>query len=129
MIDATARRLVRQRAGGACEYCGLKQSESPLASLQIEHIIARKHGGDDLDENLALACIGCNLAKGSNIAGLDPVTMQLTELFNPRRHVWADHFTWKKLHVVGVTAIGRTTVSVLRLNDDDRLQLRSTSQP
>jgi 5-methylcytosine-specific restriction endonuclease McrA len=64
MIDAATRRLAFARAKSACEYCGLKAEHSPLASLQIEHIVPRKHGGSDVPENLALACIDCNLAKG-----------------------------------------------------------------
>jgi 5-methylcytosine-specific restriction endonuclease McrA len=84
MIDAATRRLVRDRAGDKCEYCGLPQIRSPLAALQIEHILPRKHGGGDAPENLALACIDCNLCKGSNIAGIDPATGAMTELFHPR---------------------------------------------
>ena len=63
-----------KRARNHCEYCLLPQSLSPLASLQIEHVIPKKHGGDDALENLALACIDCNLHKGTNVAGYDPVT-------------------------------------------------------
>ena len=104
MIDAATRRLVRTRAGNVCEYCGLHQVHSPLASLQIEHIISRKHGGEDADENLALACIDCNLAKGTNIAGIDPVSRETTELFHPRRQQWDDHFQTMAARIVGKTA-------------------------
>jgi hypothetical protein len=97
---------------------------SPLAALQIEHILPRKHGGDDDADNLALACIDCNLSKGSNIAGIDPVTRATTELFHPRRQSWNTHFEWKGLQIVGRTAIGRTTVEVLRMNSDEQIQLR-----
>jgi 5-methylcytosine-specific restriction endonuclease McrA len=92
MIDAATRRLVRARAGNACEYFGLHQEHSPLASLQIEHIISRKHGGGDEPENLALACIDCNLAKGTDIAGFDPESGQITNLFHPRQQLWDEHF-------------------------------------
>ena len=94
MIDAATKRLVRQRAANRCEYCGLHQDHSPLATLQIEHINPKKHGGADDHDNLALACIDCNLAKSSNIAGRDPVTSQLTLLFHPRQDRWDDHFEW-----------------------------------
>jgi hypothetical protein len=114
MIRAATRKQVRTRAGNACEYCGLHQEHSPLASLQIEHVIPRKHGGDDDLGNLALACVDCNLSKGSNIAGLDPITGETTELFHPRRQPWGDHFRWQGVHLVGTTAIGRTTIGVLR---------------
>ena len=125
MIDTATKRLVRQRASQRCEYCGLHQDHSPLATLQIEHINPKKHGGTDDDENLALACIDCNLAKSSNIAGRDPVTSQLTLLFHPRQDRWVDHFEWDGVYVVGLTAIGRTTVYVLNMNSEFQLELRA----
>jgi hypothetical protein len=124
MITAATRRRVRARAGNACEYCGLHQKYSPLASLQIEHILPVKHGGTDQITNLAIACIDCNLSKGSNIAGIDPLTGVVTELFHPRRQKWSEHFEWRGAYIAGTTAIGRTTVQVLRMNSDEQLQLR-----
>ena len=124
MNDST-RNLVRHRAGNRCEYCGRRQSQSLLATLHIEHVLPRKHHGGDGAENLALACIDCNLHKGTNVAGYDPVTGALTELFHPRRHVWSDHFEWQGVVIVGKTAIGRTTVEVLQLNSADQLELRA----
>ena len=124
-MDAATKRLVRQRASQRCEYCGLHRDHSPLASLQIEHINPKKHGGSDDDDNLALACIDCNLAKSSNIAGRDPVTSQLTLLFHPRQDRWDEHFEMDGIHIVGLTAIGRTTVYVLNMNSDYQLELRA----
>jgi hypothetical protein len=126
-MDAATRNLVRSRAGDCCEYCGLPQQQSPLARLHVEHILPRKHGGSDHLDNLALACIDCNLHKGSNIAGYDPVTGALTELFHPRRHTWGEHFRWDGAMIVGKTAIGRTTVGVLALNSEERIELRMAS--
>src|SRR4051812_10099455 len=128
-MDAATRNLVRQRAGNRCEYCGLHQNQSPLASLQLEHIRPIKHQGTDDADNLALACIDCNLHKGTNVAGYDPLTGALTELFHPRRQVWAEHFERRGALIVGLTAVGRTTVAVLELNADDRVELRTVSQP
>lgn len=124
-MDAATKRLVRQRANDRCEYCGLHQDYSPLASLQIEHIHPQKHGGDDHIENLALACIDCNLAKSSNIAGRAPATMALTPLFNPRVDLWDEHFEWSHIDIRGTSAIGRTTVNVLNMNSDYQLELRA----
>ena len=67
MIGSQTRTKVRERARNACEYCGLHQDDSPLAALHIEHIIPRIHGGSDDLDNLALACLDCNLHKGTNI--------------------------------------------------------------
>ena len=130
-MDAATRNLVRRRAGDRCEYCGLHQFLSPLASLQVEHIRPRKHGGSDDADNLALACIDCNLHKGTNVAGYDLQTDALTELFHPRRQVWSAHFERRGaggVVIAGLTAVGRTTVAVLDLNSDDRLELRSVSE-
>ncbi len=117
---------VRKRAGNACEYCHLHQDNSPLAALHVEHIIPRIHGGEDDLDNLALACIDCNLHKGTNLTGIDPQTSLITQLFHPRRQVWADHFVWLGIYLTGRTAIGRTTIRVLKINSDDQLALRSS---
>jgi len=124
-MDAATKRLVRQRADNRCEYCGLHQDQSPLAALQIEHINPKKHGGTDDPGNLALACIDCNLAKSSNIAGRDPDTNQLTPLFDPRKDRWDEHFELQGSPIVGKTAVGRTTVKVLNMNSEDQNELRA----
>ena len=124
-MDAATRKLVRERAGNRCEYCLLPQDLSPLAALQIEHIVPRKHGGTDDQQNLALACIDCNLAKSSNIAGFDPDTSVMTALFHPRYAVWDDHFEIRGVYIVGKTAVGRTTIVVLNMNSEEQVALRS----
>ena len=123
-MDERTRRFVRQRAGHRCEYCGLNEAQSPVAKLQIEHIIPRKHGGTDDPENLALACIDCNLHKGANLTGIDPETGRVVEIFNPRTHDWSEHFAWDALFVAGLTAVGRTTIRVLEINAEDRIRAR-----
>ncbi|HAV64065.1 MAG TPA: HNH endonuclease [Verrucomicrobiales bacterium] len=123
-IDARIRRLVRERAGLRCEYCQLSEKHSPVARLQVEHIVPRKHGGVDAEGNLALACIDCNLRKGSNLTGLDPDSGNITPLFHPRRQSWTEHFRWDGVRVLGLTPEGRTTIRVLELNSPDRVQLR-----
>jgi len=95
-----------------------------VAQLQIEHIIPRKHGGGDEVHNLALACIDCNLAKSSNLAGIDPTTGQTVPLFNPRSQQWNDHFAWQATLLVGLTPTGRATIRVLNINDDERQRVR-----
>ena len=121
---ATLRRMVRERAGGRCEYCRLPQEGSVL-SFHIGHIVPRQHGGVTGGDHLALACPHCNLHKGPNLTGLDPDTGQVTELFHPRRQRWEEHFAWRGIYIVGRTATGRTTVRVLRINSEDQLGLRS----
>ena len=125
MNEATRTR-VRERAGLRCEYCHLLQNDSPLAVLHIEHIIPKAHGGNDALDNLALACIDCNLHKGTNLTGIDPQTQVVLELFHPRRHRWDDHFSWRGIYIAGKTGIGRTTIRVLGMNSEDQLGLRSS---
>ena len=117
---------MRERAGNRCEYCQLHQDDSPLAVLHIEHLIPRIHGGTDDLENLALACIDCNLHKGTNLTGIDPETNRVTPLFHPRRERWDEHFAWRGLYLVGRTDVGRVTVRVLQMNAEDQLAVRST---
>jgi len=45
-------------------------------------------------------------------------------LFNPRRQKWATHFRWDGPVLIGRTAIGRVTVTLLRINDPLRVELR-----
>jgi hypothetical protein len=104
----------------------LDEADSPLSPLHVEYILPRSHGGTDRLENLALACIDCNLHKGPNLTGIDPETRRLTELFNPRRQSWDDHFEWRGIHLFGKTVIGRTTIRVLNMNSEEQLALRST---
>ena len=123
-MEARLKKRVRERADDRCEYCQRRQETSPLIRLQIEHVLPIKHGGGDEFENLALACAECNLKKSSDLARIDPDTKALTPLFHPRQDVWSEHFAWNGLRIIGLTAIGRTTVRVLDLNAAARLQVR-----
>jgi 5-methylcytosine-specific restriction endonuclease McrA len=118
------RHKVRTRASHRCEYRGLYEVDSPLVSHRVEHVIPRKHAGTDDVDNLALACIACDLYKGPNLSGIDPVSGAVTPLFHPRRDRCSGRFQWDGLDIVGVTAVGRATVAVLRLNDPVHLRLR-----
>ncbi len=122
-IPAALRQLVAERANGRCEYC-LVRDEDVLLPHQPDHIIAEQHGGKTEAENLALACVHCNRYKGPNIASIDPVSGQLTPLFNPRTHVWSEHFALNGAYIQPRTPIGRVTVQVLKLNDPKRVQIR-----
>lgn len=113
------------RAGHRCEYCRGRQADEPFFRYQLEHVIAKQHGGTDDPSNLALACPQCNRHKGPNLAGLDPFDGVLTRLFNPREDHWDEHFAARGPLILGQTAIGRTTVRVLNMNDRDRVELRA----
>ena len=100
----------------------------PLTDVihEIDHIIAEKHRGATISDNLALACFHCNNHKGPNIAGIDPLTGMTTRLFHPRVDDWHEHFQWSSAFLEGRTAIGRTTVEVLEINLRHRVLHRQT---
>lgn len=116
-------RLVWRRAQRTCEYCQLPQEYDELP-FQIDHILARKHGGLTTAQNLALACFPCNNHKGPNIAGRDPLTERIVRLFHPRRHKWRQHFQRNGPFLEGRTPIGRSTIAVLEINLPHRVTLR-----
>lgn len=61
-MDAATRRFVRARAGSRREYCRIHEDDEPYA-FHLEHIVPKKHGGDDDRLNLAWSCQSCNLGK------------------------------------------------------------------
>ena len=54
--------------------------EISFAKHQIDHVIAEKHGGETIAENLALSCAVCNKHKGSDIATIDGETGAIVPL-------------------------------------------------
>ena len=123
-MDAETRRTVRERADDRCEYCQLRQEHAQLWRHQIEHIIPRKHRGTDDLDNLAWACVRCNLSKSSNLSGIDADTGQTVALYNPRKQIWWEHFAYEGAEIIGLTPTGRATVAVLNMNESRRFQLR-----
>jgi hypothetical protein len=122
-MDRALWELVWERAEARCEYCRMPQACDEL-TLQVDHIVARQHGGPTNPGNLGLACYACNHHKGPNLTGIDPATGRIERLFHPRRHRWGRHFRWDGPLLVGRTAIGRTTVAVLAINLPYRVALR-----
>lgn len=124
-MDEATRQLVRTRAGDRCEYCHLPQAGHE-ERFSIDHIVARKHRGEDAAENLAMCCLRCNLHKGTDLSGIDPSNNQVVPLFHPRRDNWPEHFRWNGPLIVGVTPSGRATTVTLRMNAPERLRLRQS---
>ena len=123
-MESALRRTARQRAAGRCEYCRLPQL-AVSARFHVEHVIAKQHGGDDELPNFALACPFCNRFKGPNLSAIDRNTNQLVRLYHPRNDNWNEHFAVVGLKIEGLTAMGRATVLLLEMNDDNRLEIRS----
>jgi HNH endonuclease len=124
-VPLPMRREIIERAKGYCEYCQLPASFSP-SSFNFEHIIPIiKQGLTDL-ENLAFSCGGCNAYKKDKTEAIDPLTRELSLLFNPRINLWSEHFEWNNddLQIIGSTPVGRATVQLLKVNRDGNINLR-----
>ena len=119
-ISTSLRRLVIERARDRCEYCLIHQDDTPDAH-QIDHIIAIKHNGQTVSENLAYACAECNHYKGTDFATIDPATEETVRLFNPRTQQWSEHFELRGAQIIGLTKIGEVTIGLLHLDDEARL--------
>lgn len=53
------RRNVMHRDNYTCQYCGKR------GDLTIDHVIPRSRGGKDTWDNVVVACLRCNVNKGS----------------------------------------------------------------
>jgi 5-methylcytosine-specific restriction endonuclease McrA len=124
-LTAKQKEAIARRAGGCCEYCRSQARFSP-DPFSIEHIIPRSKGGTDEDDNLALACQGCNNRKYTHIEAHDPVSGNLVSLYHPRHQRWTDHFGWNEdfTLAIGLTPTGRATVERLQLNREGVVNLR-----
>jgi hypothetical protein len=122
-IPAALRRSVEERANYCCEYCQLPSGLS-FFHHEIDHIIAEKHDGKTEAENLAYTCWRCNRHKGSDLGSFDPENDQFSFLFNPRQQTWSEHFRFDGTTILGLTAEGRTTVRLLQLNHEERMEER-----
>jgi HNH endonuclease len=126
-VSAELRRLIEDRAGGACEYC-LIHARDTYYGCQVDHVIAEKHGGLTELNNLAFACAICNRAKGSDIGSYVPGTQRLVRFFNQRTDRWEEHFRLnaRSLLIDPLTDIGAVTVQLLGFNDIERILERQT---
>ncbi|HEX4948041.1 MAG TPA: HNH endonuclease [Blastocatellia bacterium] len=122
-LPAALRKRVRQRAQFRGEYCRLKETDAFLPH-EADHVIAEKHGGLSIFENLACSCFDCNRFKGSDIASIDPISGKIVPLYNPRTQAWNRHFKISGGEIMGFTAAGRATVKLLKLNLPARVEVR-----
>jgi len=118
--------LILKRANGLCEYCKSPANISPQP-FAIEHIIPKSKNGETIEENLALSCQGCNNYKYNKTSGLDNLTGETVNLFNPRKQEWNENFKWSDdvLEMIGITSIGRVTIDELKLNRIELQNLRN----
>lgn len=116
-ISSSTKQAIFARAQGYCEYCK-SPADFTTEPFSIEHIQPLSKNGSNDFRNLALACLGCNIYKSDKTTFIDPVSLQISDLFNPRTMTWEEHFIWDErfTSMVGKTAIGRATIEALHLN-------------
>jgi hypothetical protein len=124
-MKTSLRKAVQERAKDCCEYC-LMQAIISHDPFSAEHILPTSKGGLDDLVNLAWACLGCNLFKGTTTYFFDLLTGSLVPLYNPRTEKWSEHFEWiDNFSVVkGLTPTGRATVTCLKINRIGLVNLR-----
>ena len=61
-VPGSIRYDVLRRAGGRCELCGTPHEER---ALEVDHIVPKKHGGQDDMTNYQALCWKCNANKGA----------------------------------------------------------------
>jgi len=54
-------------------------------AISVDHVLPKGVGGATAMDNLAVACLACNLAKSDRIGAVDPLTALRVPLFNPRK--------------------------------------------
>lgn len=118
-ITKELKQLVSQRADFLCEYCLISEEDS--GGCQFDHVISVKHGGETTAENLAYACLYCNLNKGTDLGSIIWRTGDLVRFFNPRREKWSEHFCLEGAMIQPLTDIGEVTARILQFNSSDRL--------
>jgi hypothetical protein len=125
VFSEVTRNLVRQRGMNCCEYCKSQDRFSPVY-FTIDHIIPLTSGGTHELDNLAYACMLCNRLKWGKTSAVDLVTNADATLFHPRLNSWTEHFQWSEdyLEIIGISPIGRATVTALQLNREKLIRYR-----
>ena len=122
-VPAALRRQVRERANRLCEYCLLHERDD-WVGFQIAHILSKKHGGHTTLSNLALACLDCNVAKGSDLGSVTRPDGNLIPFYHPRQDRWTAHFQLNGHRIVPLTETGEVTCRILGFNTRSRLLKR-----
>lgn len=110
--------------GWRCAYC-----RSPMIvviPMVVEHIVPIISAGPSVVDNLFLSCYRSNEFKWARQTAPDPSDGHIAALFHPRQQPWQEYFAWadEATAILGLTASGRATVELLRLNNDWIVQAR-----
>jgi len=112
MISEELRYLVRSRAGFACEYCGISETDSG-GELTIDHFKPKSKEGTDDQDNLVYCCLRCNLHKRD----FWPTSSAAIQLWNPRHDPFEKHFVVSETGMLeALTDEGALSLKILRLN-------------
>jgi hypothetical protein len=128
-ISEDIQNQVRQRANYLCEYCHASE-QWQYVTFTIDHVIPLTTSGADTLDNLALACFHCNRKKSGKTTAIDPQSGIEVPLFNPRQYSWSEHFIWSVdgLLIIGLTPMGRATVTALALNRERVINIRAADK-
>ncbi|RUT02572.1 HNH endonuclease [Dulcicalothrix desertica PCC 7102] len=124
-IAVELQKEVRAKFCDCCAYC--RTAEFLIATtFEFEHIRPRSAGGETNFNNICLACPSCNRYKASRQTGLDIEQGQEAALFHPQQQLWEEHFAWNEdcTEIIGITEIGRATISVLKMNRPQLIRIR-----
>jgi hypothetical protein len=103
---------VRRRAGFACEFCGVSETDSGGA-LTLDHFRPVSRGGSDDIDNLIYCCARCNAYKQAYW----PEETTALSLWNPRQEPAGTHFLeLEDGRLLPLTDVAAFTVTRLRLN-------------
>lgn len=120
-ISPSTKKAVILRANSRCEYCHIPDTDS-YYGFEVDHIISRKHGGENHLDNLAYACPDCNRYKGSDLGTYLDNMFDFVRFFHPRLDDWSVHFELQDSGlIVGKTTIGNATIRILAINHPDRI--------
>ena len=124
-MNKSLRKRIKERAQYLCEYC-LSPERFCASYYEGDHITPPSAGGTDDYENFANACGGCNNNKSNHIQAIDPISGHVVSLYNPRLHIWEEHFGWNETFtlMLGISPIGRATIKKLKLNREEVINLR-----
>ena len=124
-VPVNLQRRIRDRFGNSCAYCRTAERLT-ATTFEFEHITAQSAGGETTFENLCLSCPMCNRYKSDQMSAIDPLTLVSVPLFHPQQARWTDHFEWNDdyTEIVGLTPIGRATITALKMNRPQMVQVR-----
>lgn len=76
-----SRRNIYTRDNHTCQYCGCVP---PKEELTVDHVVPRSRGGRSTWDNVVLACVRCNMRKGSKT----PHEAGMKLLTQPKKPHW-----------------------------------------